>query len=353
MTNSPFKFLDAYEKEDIDFFFGREEETKELYEMTYDTRLILLYGASGTGKTSIVQCGLANKFKETRWKEIFVRREQNINESITNVLSKEIQTANAYALGKPETEIEKIELLYKALFKPIYLIFDQFEELFIIDENEEEQNQFFQFIKELLSARVVVKIILIMREEFIAQLSNFEKVIPSLFDYRYRIEEMRYSTAKETINKTLEKLVNQQKIKLEASEEFAENLLTKLTNNKRKLELTYLQVYLDRLYQNGLKLSDSQIPIFNTQLIEQTGSFEDIIGQFLKEQILQIEAHLAPENEGIPIKILGKMITDEHTKRVLKEADLKIIQEQLGINKADFDWCIKAFENMRILKRKD
>ncbi len=49
MSNSPFKFLHAYQKDDIDLFFGRNEETEALYEMTYDTDLILLYGASGTG----------------------------------------------------------------------------------------------------------------------------------------------------------------------------------------------------------------------------------------------------------------------------------------------------------------
>ena len=59
---SPFKFLDAYQKEDGDIFFGREAEVQELYKMSYQTNLILVYGVSGTGKTSIVRCGLANCF---------------------------------------------------------------------------------------------------------------------------------------------------------------------------------------------------------------------------------------------------------------------------------------------------
>ena len=48
---SPFKFLDAYTKEDKDIFFGREAETDELYDRVFETNLVLLYGASGTGKT--------------------------------------------------------------------------------------------------------------------------------------------------------------------------------------------------------------------------------------------------------------------------------------------------------------
>jgi Cdc6-like AAA superfamily ATPase len=48
----PFKYLDAYTREDKDFYFGRDEEVKQLYEMTFQSDLLLVYGASGTGKTS-------------------------------------------------------------------------------------------------------------------------------------------------------------------------------------------------------------------------------------------------------------------------------------------------------------
>ena len=191
MQESPFKFLSAFEKEDYRFFFGREEETKALYEMTYDTRLMLIYGASGTGKTSLVQCGLANQFKETRWKDIFIRREQNINHSLQTILEQELEKSGGIAFGKPDNDVERINLIYKAIFKPLYLIFDQFEELFIINPDEAEQQRFFQFVDDLLKSKVAAKILLVMREEFIAQLSTFEEMIPALFDHRFRVEAMR------------------------------------------------------------------------------------------------------------------------------------------------------------------
>ncbi|MFZ4428613.1 MAG: ATP-binding protein, partial [Saprospiraceae bacterium] len=74
MAKTVFKFLDAYTKEDKDRFFGREEDEAQLYEMSFNTRLMLIYGASGTGKTSLVQCGLSRRFGNTRWKEVYVRR---------------------------------------------------------------------------------------------------------------------------------------------------------------------------------------------------------------------------------------------------------------------------------------
>ena len=82
----PFKFLDAYTKDDTGIFFGRDEEINSLYEMVFQTDILLLYGASGTGKTSLIQCGLASKFQAHDWLALPIRRGNNINESFEKVL---------------------------------------------------------------------------------------------------------------------------------------------------------------------------------------------------------------------------------------------------------------------------
>ena len=71
---SPFKFLDSYTKEDHDIFFGRDKETEELYTTVFESKILLVYGVSGTGKTSLVNCGLANKFNDSDWLPISIRR---------------------------------------------------------------------------------------------------------------------------------------------------------------------------------------------------------------------------------------------------------------------------------------
>mgnify|MGYP000303660043 CR=1 FL=1 len=125
---SPFKFLDAYTKEDKDIFFGREAETDELYDRVFETNLVLLYGASGTGKTSIILCGLGNRFDNSDWMPIFIRREDHILHALnTEILAKSVKKLD---VGLPLKK--RIRSLYLDYFKPIYLIFDQFEELFIL-----------------------------------------------------------------------------------------------------------------------------------------------------------------------------------------------------------------------------
>ena len=55
INKSPHQFLDAFSKEDKDLFFGRETEVNQIYDLTFDTKLIVFFGGSGTGKTSIAK----------------------------------------------------------------------------------------------------------------------------------------------------------------------------------------------------------------------------------------------------------------------------------------------------------
>ena len=87
-AQSPFKFLEAYQKEDAQAFFGRDREVRELFERIYLSNIILLYGASGTGKSSLIRCGLANQFEESDWLPIFVRRNGNILASLHRALDR-------------------------------------------------------------------------------------------------------------------------------------------------------------------------------------------------------------------------------------------------------------------------
>ena len=75
---SPFKFLDSYVKEDKDIFFGRDNEIDEIYTKVFQSNLLLIYGASGTGKSSLINCGLANKFVDADWLPINIRRGKDI-----------------------------------------------------------------------------------------------------------------------------------------------------------------------------------------------------------------------------------------------------------------------------------
>ena len=122
---NPFKFLDPYTLEDKEYFFGRDDEISHLYELLFESNLVLVYGKSGTGKTSIIQCGLASKFQKTDWFDVHIRRKGNINDSLFEEIAKHALTP----LKEETTLATAVQSLFLDYFKPIYLIFDQFEEL--------------------------------------------------------------------------------------------------------------------------------------------------------------------------------------------------------------------------------
>jgi hypothetical protein len=104
------------------------------------------------------------------------------------------------------------------------------------------------------------------------------------------------------------------------------------------------------MYQEAEKSIPEYLPRFDNKLIEKIGSFDDILGDFLVEQITILENELGKQKAGIPIKVLSKLITDERTKRVLSTEDMNELHLELEISKSDLDICFKRFEAIRIIK---
>ena len=92
---SPFKFLDSFTKDDKEIFFGRDKETEELYHKIFESKILLVYGVSGTGKSSLINCGLVSKFSESDWLPVNVRRGNNITESLEKGIKKVLSPQSA------------------------------------------------------------------------------------------------------------------------------------------------------------------------------------------------------------------------------------------------------------------
>jgi hypothetical protein len=99
-----------------------------------------VYGESGTGKSSLVQCGLANKFRDTDWLPLMIRRGDNLPDSIAKAVKTAAITPLEYELLTTDMFKKAIRSLYIDYYKPIFFIFDQFEELFIFGIKEEKQS---------------------------------------------------------------------------------------------------------------------------------------------------------------------------------------------------------------------
>lgn len=313
---SPFKFLDAFTLKDKDAFFGRDQEIDTLYSLVYKTPMVLVYGLSGTGKTSLIQCGLANRFDGPDWYPVFIRRNNNINTSTNAVLR------NALGNQTKETVAENISLLLRKTLRPVYLLFDQFEELFILGK-EEEQKVFMESIRELLDAQLPCKIMLIMREEYIGQLYAYETLIPELFDHRFRVEPMGPNKVKSVISSSFDKF----NIHLaEPKDELLEMMVHNISDPRTGITLPYLQVYLDMLYRDKYRKQYGQTETEGYPKLDITksdisgiGKIDNVLERFLEDQTRELRVQLVQKykvvKSNVIQQVLDVFVSEEGTKR--------------------------------------
>jgi len=363
--HSPFKFLDAYTLADRTEFFGRDKEIEKLYQLIFKTPLLLVYGASGTGKTSLIQCGLASRFDGTDWLPLWIRREENVNQALENA----IHEALPDGFEKDKTISENITQLYQHYLRPVFLIFDQFEELFVFGEAAENE-KFIKNITTILDKELPCNIIMVIREEYLGHLYPFEKEIPELFDFRMRVEPMDTARVKEVLTSSFTKF----NIEVEPSkEERLDQIIENVSRGKSGIELPYLQVYLDRLYREDFvktypdktltKSSDGNwYPIeFTKTEIEKFGTIEMVLDKFLDEQIQKIQANLFSKDRKVKPDavrlLLDAFVSDEGTKRPIRyqrvdnQIQLMATEENMPrLSPGHLDFCINALEEARLLR---
>lgn len=320
---SPFKFLDPYGREDAAIFFGREEEVENLYQSVCKNRLVLVYGQSGTGKTSLVQCGLANRFEVTDWAPFFIRRGKNINESLRQALSQSKalgSTELGYGPGPLLNAVDRISARY---LRPVFLIFDQFEELLILGE-EEEKAAFTATISQLLTSDEgrSCSFIFVLREEYFAWLEPFERRIPGFSGRRLRVEPMRPAKVREVVIHSC-RFFN---VTLENEDENARQIVDSLSG-KAGISLPYLQVYLDmlwrvgyaRTYPDGWKGEGYPSLGITTAELGRFGAIQDVLDRFLSERREAIQSELQEVYHDVGQdavrRVLDAFVTDEGTKR--------------------------------------
>jgi WD40 repeat protein len=344
---SPFKFLDSFAKEDREIFFGREKEIEELYRRVFRSKIMLVYGVSGTGKSSLINCGLANKFRDEDWLPVNVRRGRNMPESMYSaIVSASLTPRSEYVPS--EIQFKKyVKSLYLDHYKPVFFIFDQFEELFIFGSRD-ERSLFVRIIKALVDSDIQCHFIFVMREEYMASVTEFEKHIPAFFANRVRIENM-------DINNAIQAIKGPCRVADIAVEEgFPEALIETLSPGSPDIELTYLQVFLDKIYRlsseeaEAAKEAGGKIS-FTLEQLRKAGNVSDLLGTFLNEQIALLE------DPDAALAVLKSFVSVKGTKRQMTLDDVKEYAQTLGkpISEAALLGMLQNFVNLRILRDKD
>ena len=224
--------------------------------------------------------------------------------------------------------------------RPVFLIFDQFEELFILGKADEQQ-QFVEQLRDILNHELPCTIILSVREEYLGLLYPFEKQIPSLFDFRMRVERMDNANVKTVLSESFRTF----NIKTEAPDDMRyDKIIKNVSRGKSGIELPYLQVYLDRLYRADYTKtyphqpeSTTWLPLEFTQTeIAEFGTIDNVLEKFLEEQQNTLQATLKAQDpsviDGAVRGIFNGFVSDEGTKRPVRYTRLNNV---ITLNEAE------------------
>lgn len=215
---NPYPGLRAFEPDDSSCFFGRERETDELRRRLRQTRLLAVVGASGSGKSSLVRCGLVPSLHAgfmsgagSRWRVAIFRPGQDPIGSLAAALARSGVLGDAGAASPdtpaaPEATAPRLPLevalrdsslglvatVRQAALPPgdnLLLVVDQFEELFRFRRRQGPQtdDEAAAFVKLLLeaarapeghraagAAATPIYVVLTMRSEFIGECMAFQ-----------------------------------------------------------------------------------------------------------------------------------------------------------------------------------
>lgn len=304
IPGSPYKRLDYYGENDRPLFFGRDQEIERLAALIHAHRLVLLYGASGTGKTSLLRAGVIPRLKNSDpgYTLIPVRALEDVRMSIRNAIARQMD-GETFTLD--ESLVQTLAKATKEL-GPIVLVIDQFEEFFVQFEAETR----WQIIDELAvlyeAQDVPVKVVFSVREDHLARMGELETRLVEIFRVRFQLQPLAPAQARQTIVRPVRAMGKSYEPAL------VDRLLADLTDEG--VMPPQLQLVCSTLY-DGLPPDERQITLAR---YEELGGAAGILKTYLAGELTR----LAGPERTLARGILKELTDSQGNKRVGTEEDL-------------------------------
>ena len=370
--------LSSYEEKDAELFYGREKEILELSDDIYSHTQTVVYGPSGVGKTSIMRAGIFSKARERGFLPVYVRLDESGNNNYSAQIIAAIEAEMTREGAEREVLVEMKDTTpslweyfhansfwdknnYPVI--PMILI-DQFEELFTLSKHQDWVNEFFVQLSDLCDGKVPIeiqnylnqhqlrspyldrddnfRIIISLREDFLARLEECSESIPSLKSNRYSLQAMSSSQALEVILKPGAGIVTE-----EVAKKIVEKLTYRPTTQSTLIDNCCVEPALLSLFCNELdkKRQQQNEKKISLSLLETFG--DDIIQDFYNDTVAGISLKSAEYIENVLLTkdgfrdnvslndALSSGLTEEELEH-LKNNRLVRIEEWGGAKRIEF-----------------
>ena len=344
----PWLGLASFTEETRQYFYGREEEVAELCRRVQRKLLTILFGQSGLGKTSILRAGIVPRLRPEGYCPVYVRIDYSPDtptpaEQIKEAIFRATQAAGAWTQTGVAVAGESLweflhhrdDVLRDASGKTLVplLIFDQFEEIFTLAQSDDFGRQraakFLEDLADLVEnrapkalearleqdeesveqfdfARADYRILIALREDYLAHLEGVKGIMPSITQNRMRLARMTGQQALSAVMKPGGKLV---------SEEVAAAIVRFTAGGS---ELANAEVEPSLLSLICRELNNARIAQHRTEISADllAGSRDTILGEFY-------ERALADQPPGVRQVIEDNLLTESGFRESLAEERLQ------------------------------
>jgi hypothetical protein len=208
-----------FERQDAAKFFGREREVSGLLSLITAYPVVLFYGQSGTGKSSIINAVVCTELEKMGFQIFPVARVGGMSypsdiqpSDIDNIyvfnvlLNWSAPNVDPISVGQMTLAeyLQSYERPLDALGQPVprLIIFDQFEELFTYyPQHWKEREGFFKQIKFALEQDFRLRVVFALREDYLAQIDPYSRLLGDIEQKRFRLEGMRWEAALSAVAK--------------------------------------------------------------------------------------------------------------------------------------------------------
>ena len=300
---NPFVGLRPFLPEESDLFFGREGESQEVLKKLRRNRFVTVMGASGSGKSSLIYCGVLPKVNNlsedssSLWKILTLRPGNDPIQSLTDILVNSVDEA-----GSNKNLSESVSTLLRTnpgalttLIKDmvirnnekVLLLVDQFEELFrysISGTGLSAWENAAAFVSQLENAveqtGIEIYTIITMRSDFIGECAHFQGLTQLINDSNYLVPHM----SRDNYRAAIEGPVHYANATID--QKLVETLLNDIGDQTDQLPV--LQHALMRTWSHWQELNEPDRPISFTDY-DSVGTMKDAMSRHANEAFEELD----------------------------------------------------------------
>jgi len=337
-AESPYKGLARYEEADAPYFFGRDAEAELVVANVLASRLTLLFGDSGVGKSSLLHAGVAPRLRASG-DVVLVLFSDWRGDAAASLAAALRAESGLDGTGADARLSATIAACAERSGRDLIVVLDQFEEYFVYHPDEDGQDNFaLAFPRAVTEAELPVSFLIAIREDALARLERFKGGIPRLFDTYLRLDRLSRDAAREAIVAPLAlHAASHADDAVTAEPALVERVLDEVEVGRvalasagagmldgadavdkaggRQIEAPYLQLVLTRLWDQEHRAGSR---LLRLETLEQLGGAERIVRTHLDVAL----AALSPDEQEVAAAVFRYLVTPSGTKIAHRVDDL-------------------------------